>query len=837
MQPRRVLLVATSFVLALAVWVSRGALGVADAASWPTRVGILPSRWVPPVLAVVLLATLWRARRSTLLVLLIPGVLLLPWLPIPVPAGALIWTGRAVAWVWIFTALAAGVVAWPRWSGTRIARWLRGPRAGPLTALVVAFTLYCSAAWLLAKVRPGGDLVLSAFAVAEHRGVVASLALLAACGTWLVWRAAYCVTRSAGAAWFGWASVAVSAPFFVQAFAVSPDATGATLVMLGVGALIACEERGDARMVPATTTWGTGRWALLGGAVAVLPWLQIGYAGAAAVLWALLALRLVGRRAYGRLAALAVLPILSAAGWFGRVHAIGGPFGPAAPYAHYTQSPLGGVARGLPALLFDQQFGVLPNAPVYAFGLIGLVSLFRTRRRLAVELALLVVSYLLLVTADSAWWGGSSAPAHSAVPVLLLLGLPAAAFWSRQRAAGKAVALTALGVTVLITASMTAGDSGRLFFNNRDGFSLWLEWLTPVVDLPRAFPSFVRDTMATALAQVAIWVACVGVGAAAVRAMLRRSEAGPENGTAGLALRTLLVFALAVMLAATGTWGLSRVGGTTPTTSALALLRVYDPAARPVGVRFLPFGRLPIDQVPGGLCLPASNRRPVEADGPLLVLFDVPAGVYRLSPTTALAAEGTLVVTIGRSPHPIARWTFDRSSRGGEPGFRLPVGVTALTVSGDALARRTMPRFALEPVFVVPEVWRFTVPRAERAARYDDVVAFAFDPDAWVEGNGTWVPVGIPSSMAFAGPEGAPTVQLLLRNSPVENQVTLRGPSGTDALQLKPGEIRVVNLPVDRMNGGVIVEVTAARGYRPADVDPTTQDRRWLGVWIQNVPK
>ncbi len=193
------------------------------------------------------------------------------------------------------------------------------------------------------------------------------------------------------------------------------------------------------------------------------------YAGAAAVVGTLLALRLLGGRSFGRLAAFAAPPLLSAAAWFGHFYAIYGEFSPAAPYGHYTQSSWANIPRGLPALLFDQQFGILPYAPVYAFGLIGLVSLFRTRRRLAIELALLLASYLALVSAYYMWWGGWSAPARFAVPVLLMLGLPAAVFWSRQRTAGKAMALAALGVTVLVTASLATADSGRLIFNNRDG--------------------------------------------------------------------------------------------------------------------------------------------------------------------------------------------------------------------------------------------------------------------------------------------------------------------------------------------------------------------------------
>ncbi len=898
MQPRRVLLVATSFVLALAAWVSRGALAVTDAASWPRRIAILPSRWVPPVLALVFLVALWRARRSTLLVLLIPAILLLPWLPIPVPAAALAWTGHAMQWVWIVTALAAIAVAWPRWYGTRIVRALLEPRTGSFTALALAFVLYCTAAWSVADVVPGGDephylvitqslladgdlqiennhkqgdyrpyfpadlrpdflrrgkngeiysihapglsaLVLPAFAVGGYRGVVGFLALLSAFGTWLVWRAGYRLTRSAGAAWFGWSCVALSVPFLVHAFTVYPDAAGATIVMAAVSALVAFECVESPVAGGFLAEWGTRRWALLGGALALLPWLHTRYAGAAALLGGLLTLRLLARREYGKAAAFIALPLLSAAGWFGYFYAVYGEFSPAAPYGHYTQSSPANIPRGLPALLFDQQFGVLPNAPAYATALLGLGSLFRLSRRLAIEIGLLLVSYLLLVSAYFMWWGGWSAPARFLVPVLLMLGVPAAVFWSRQRAAGKAMALTALGVSALITTSMVFATSGQLIFNNRDGVALWLEWLNPVVDLPRALPSFLRDATGKALSQTIIWVFCAAIGALVIRRAVTRRPAAPrEDQAGGLAVRTLLVFGAVVMVAGTATWRSNRVGGATPSSSTLALLRAYHPAARPVGVRFMPFGRVPIADVPAQLSLPVSNRRPADAEGPLLVLFDVPPGVYRLSSATVQAAQGSVVVTIGRSRQAIARWTFDPSARGGDVQFTLPVAANAVVISGDALARRSMPRIALEPVSVVPEVWRFTARHAARAARYDDVVAFTVeDPGIYVEDNGIWVAGGVSESIAFAGPAGAPVVRFLLRNSPVDNEVTLRGPVRTDVFTMKPGEIRVVELPVDRYNGGAMVEVTSARGYRPADVDKTTQDRRYLGVWIQNVPK
>jgi hypothetical protein len=896
MRRGRLLLPLTTLVLALAVWLSRGALAVTDGVSWPRRLGILPSRWAPGILVLVLFAALWRRHRAILIVLLIPGVLLLPWLPVRVPAAALLWTGHAVLWVWIATALAIAVVTCRRCLDARVFSPLREPRTGSVAAFATAFALYCAAAWLVSPVVPGGDephylvitqsllkdgdlqiennhaqgdykayfpgdlrpdflhrgkdeqiysihapglpaLVLPAFAVAGYHGVIAFLALLSAFATWLVWRAAYRVTGSAGAAWFGWASVAVSVPFFFHAFTVYPDAAGAAIVVAAVYALINCESDGRGADGPAIAQWGSLRWLLLGGVIAVLPWLHTRFVGLEAVLVSCLALRLAGRRAFLPLAAFVLLPAVSTAAWFGYFYVIYGEFSPAAPYGHYTQSALANVPRGLPGLLFDQQFGVLPNAPAYAFGLLGLFSLFRARRRLAVEMTLVLLSYVLLVSAYYMWWGGWSAPARFVVPVLLMLGVPAASFWSRQRAAGKAVALGALAMTVLITASLALVDRGSLIFNSRDGFALWLEWLTPVVDLPHALPSFLRDSTGTALTYVAIWIACFALAAGAVRALARRTEGDSETGTAKLALGTLLTFAAATMIAASVAWSIAGLGGATPTTSAMSVLRAYDPAARPVGVRLTPFARLSIDELPGRLPLPVSNRRPADNEGPLLMLFDVPPGVYRLSRASALAAQGNLTVAIGRSREPLVRWAFDPSDRGREYQFTLPVRVNSIVVSGDGAARRSMPRIALEPASIAPEVWRFTSPPAAQAVGYENMTAFAFQPDVYLEGAGIWVTGGLPTSMVFAGPAGASTVRLLVRNAPVENTITLRGQSRVDVLPMKPGEVRVIELPLDPRNRGALIEITAERGYRPADVDKTTQDRRYLGVWIQGAAK
>ncbi len=895
MRLQRLLTASAAVVLALAAWVSYGALCVVDTASWPRRVGLLPPWWLPLLLAFAAGVALLRVRRSALLPLLIPSCLLLPWLPVAVPAAALIWTGHVVVWVWIATVIGVAVAAWPpSWSGAAAVRLVRDPRRGWVAALALAFVLYAAGARLVSNMIPGGDephyliitqsllkdgdlqiennhrqrdyesyfpgelrpdflrrgindqiysihapglpaLVLPVFAAAGYPGVVIFLALVSAIGTCLVWRAGYRLTGSAGAAWAGWASVALSVPFFFHAFTVYPDATGAVIVLMVITALLSFEPGASSTAGATGREWALWRWSAIGAAVGLLPWLHTRYAVIAAAAGATLGLRLIERRAYLRLAALALPAVVAVAGWFGYFYVIYGEFSPAAPYGHYTQSHLANIPRGLPALLFDQQFGVVPNAPSYALALAGFIPLFRVRRRLAAEMSLLLVPYLLAVSAFHMWWGGWSAPARFAVPVLLMLGVPASVLWSRLQASGRAVVVAAVTVTGLVTGTLALAESGSLIFNDRDGFARWLEWITPVADLPRGLPSFLRDTPGVALIDTAIWAAALLLAAFAVRFLARRGPISHTSVRARLALATPVLFGLAVMAAASGVWARGGVGGATPTTSELALLRAYDPGSRPLGLQFRPLRRLAAEQVPPRLSMSASERRPIEPDGPLMTLTDVPAGVYRLAPATAMAARGTLDLVIGHSAEPVERWAFDGPSRGDAHDVRLPVAVNALTITGDALARRTAGRLIIEPVRVVPAGARFTLLRAARAARYGENIVFAFDEQAYLEGSGFWVRGGEEVPLALAGRPSDREIRLLLRNCPVANRITLRFPDRTDVLTMQAGEELVVVFPLDSAYGGVFVVVQTERGYHPADVDPSSRDTRYLGAWIQPV--
>ena len=182
-------------------------------------------------------------------------------------------------------------------------------------------------------------------------------------GAALVWHAGWRLTGDARAAWFGWASVALTAPFLFQAFTVYPDGLGAVLVMTGIVALVDPDRLSSPL-----------RAAGHGAALALLPWLHTRYALLAVVLGVALVCeaRDEPRSADIVAACVRLVPVVSAACWFLSFYLIYGTFNPAAPYGGYTQSRLANVSRGLTGLLIDQQFGVLPNAPIYLAGLAGL---------------------------------------------------------------------------------------------------------------------------------------------------------------------------------------------------------------------------------------------------------------------------------------------------------------------------------------------------------------------------------------------------------------------------------------------------------------------------------
>src|SRR5437867_3476037 len=746
------------FVAALAAWVSAGALSVASSQPRAPRIGVLP----PPGWLAVCVATLGTVvltrwpRRPRVVVLALSTLLLLPWLPVPIPAAFLVWVGPLRVWLWIILVTAFAVpAATGAWS--RVPRATRAaaidPRRARWLAAVVASIGYVTGAYQVSPQLPAGDephylviaeslitdhdlrvennyrrgdynayfaadlrpdflrrgtdgeiysihapglpvLVAPVFAVFGYRGVLLFLALVAGWASALAWIAAWRVTRDIASAWFGWATVALSLPFFFQAFVVYPDAPGAAIVMLGVLTLVETDERAASLR----------RLAATGLALAILPWLHARLAIASGVIGALILLRQLGAPVWPRRAvALLAVPMCSAVCWLGFFYAIYGIPDPRAPYGGSSQSSLSNLPRGLIGLAFDQQFGVLPNAPVYLCAALGFIPLLRRHTRLAVELLAVIVPYTLSVGAFQMWWAGSSSAARFLTPMLLLLAVPAAAWFQASRGRASRGASTGASAT--------------------------------------------------------------GIGfAAALTAMLALSSVWRTNGAMPL----------------------------TPTAGNVALLDLLDPGNHQIAVQYGPLKRVPLGDVPARLTLasaaPGSAAAASQINDPLMWVLHPPTATYAVEVALSHPGAGRVSVTVDHTFGPA--WTWDLTGARGfwRREFRLPIATPAMLVDGDAAARPTIERLTLRALDVTPPRDRVSNLDAWHVARYGPAVVFLIAGDAYMEQSGAWV-AGERSGEFVIAPDvhdgGEASIHLFVRNPPIDNRVTLEAGPWREELTMR----------------------------------------------------
>jgi hypothetical protein len=549
---------------------------------------------------------------------------------------------------------------------------------------------------------------------------------------------------------------------------------------------------------------------LYGLAIAFLPWLHTRFSILAGALGLLLTLRVwQDNRSLARVAALAAVPLASLALWLWFFYVLYGTPNPAAPYGGYTQSSLSNAWRGISGLLIDQQFGLLPNAPVYFVALGGIAALWRVRRRILLELAFVVVPYVMAAASYYMWWGGTSAPARFLVPVLLPAGLAVAVTWHRSQVRGRAAILVLLAGSIAITAILAIPDRGALAYNTRDGYALWLEWIAPIVRLPLAVPSLFRfgGPLTIAWAQAAAWA----LGAAVGWAILRKAP------TAASVIPG--VVALVIMVGSTLAWALV---GADAIDEGSGLWRVARAAASPgaVGVR-LPSFRVAdaaaiVSQVP--LIAPAPR---FTSQGPLFTARGVPPGQY----VVQLPGTGTLGATIGGRAVP--PFISGMSSAGGARSamrLDLPFGAAALRI--DSLTDPVAPAgtAALIPIHLT----RAAVPLARAAVPFGRGTLWLLDDDAWAEAGGLWTR-GTRAVTIAVDVNGA--VPLRVRTGPVAATVDISAGTWRAALALEPGETREVDVPVSAPR--TPVAIAADRAFRPLDYDERNSDARLLGVWVE----
>lgn len=864
--------IASAVCAGLAAWFSLGSLAVTKADA-TRRIGLLPPLWVLVLFmagAVVIAgATRLSARASRPLFL--AAFILLPWIPLPVPNVFLVWTGPAVRFIW--AAIALTMIG-----GSPILRiwptipFLSSPRRASILAGAIAFVVFLSihagqenlptgdephylviaqsllldrdmkvannyergdydqyyGGWLRPHLSasagtgaaysvhaPGLPLIIApAFAAGGYRGAVVWVALLTAIGTALVWLAAHTLTANPAAAWFSWAVVALTVPTALLGSLVYPDAIAGVALAAGLLALVSIDGSPNGE-------WPLWRSIALGAAIGTLPWLHTRLTLPAGILAALFALRVIGTRnaAWKRqLIAFCVPLAVSTAGWLVVFRLVYGTLNPSAPYGGVPLE-IGHIGSGLLGLILDQEFGLLPNAPVHVVSLMGVWVLARAHRRLAIETLLLIVPYVIAASAYPMWWAGSSSPARFLTPIVFPLSVVAAMAWPRFGPGGKQMALTLLGASLLITAAFASGGEGVLAYNDAAGRARWLDWMSPLVDLPRAFPDVFHRGFLGPAAAWAVALSCWAVFGA------RDRRAAPDASAAPFAVPAS--FLAACMIAIAASWQIVQHAQPTATRAQLGLLRDLNPRMLPLGVQVFPVHLLAAADVPRRLAI-GTSRLDAPPPATMLELIEVPAGRYYVRVTARAATRGELVLGIGYASVPVERWRLAGSA--GIFPITLPIVASSLNVTGDDDAVRSVEQVVLVPAadMSVPPI----AARARDAARYGSTVVYATDNRVSLQTDGFWVLGKRQPDVVVATDEPVESLAIEVHNGPVANRVRLRAGNWSTEHGFGPGETWSVRVPVAERGAATVMNIYVEHAFRPTWFDPGSRDNRLLGCWV-----
>jgi hypothetical protein len=866
---------------AVTAWLLTGVVTV-RAVDDPIRLGLLPGLRVPLVAFATFLALSGAVRRPDKAAGAVALACLasLPWWPMPLPTAALLLAGP-LGWAWFLGCLACAIVLpTGQWWWWRARRVVSDAVRAPWLAAIVAGVLLTASAVHMAPRHPDGDepdyliiaqsllydgdlqiennharfdyeayhdgvvppsylqrgrngriypvhaaglplLLLPGFALAGYPGAVATVVLLCTCGVALLWRLAYLVTESAGAAWFGTAAAAGASAWFLHAFVVFPDAPASVLALVAVWAVLEPSRfRGWRMAVPAL-------------ALAWLPWMHTRYVIVSVGLGlAVLAVAMRHRTRTRVLLAWLIGPAATGALlWFGFFWLVYGTPNPSAPYGAYTQTAWRQIPPGLLGLLVDQQFGVLATAPVLVLAMTALAGAVRRRSTddevqsrvvvLAWTWVATALAYLLLTASYRMWWGGLSAPARFVAPLVLPAGLFAALGWQRARStASRQCAVVLLGVSLGLTAVMVLVDHGRLAYNERDGVARWAAWASPLVDLPGALPAAHRDAPAVVARDAGLWLVMLGGAWLALRHIERR--------TTVTAAMTVGAMGLAAASAATLVWTVRGQPALHPDRSQITWLRhdAAEPDARRLLLTAGPTERergwFDLDLVSSG----GRARDPFTA----LQVDDLPAGRYRLFAMGA--APGTrfgVAVGTGRATSFIAEATS--ASGRAVTEVVLPVDVDRLVVRSSEPVRGSQARVWLRPDDLHLPASGDTAGQATRADRHGAVRLFYPARGVHPEATGFWVAGDSETFVGLAAPPGA---RVVLRVRAGARTVVLRTQVGPRASESRLGPDEVTTVDVGRMpsRGGQVVRLAVEGGFRPALVTEGSDDARRLGVWV-----
>ena len=844
------------------IWLMTAALVVAAAlVGWSRRVGLMPR--VASVAAALCVLWVWT----------IP---FLPWLPDRVPALLLL-TGP-VRWVVAGAALVGTI---------RIGPWLRraagdmGMAPGRRLVFVLCLSVYLILGTLSARaVGPGGDephyliishslltdgdlriennherrdyrafhggplrpdylkrgrdgaiysihgpglpvLLLPAYAAAGYAGAVLVLCFMAALAALAVFDLATALAGPRAGA-ISWAAVCLTVPFLPHTWLIFPEMPAAFIVAW------------SALWLWQATESRAKTWVLRGIALGMLPWLHTKFILFLVLFGGALLLR-VWRRP--RLAMAFITPIaVSVVAWLYFFYLIYGSFNPEAPYGAYTRINMAmwNIPRGLLGLLFDQKFGLLVYSPIYLFAVAGCWIMLRRKglRWLGLTLLLATAVHVGSTTRLYMWWGGSSAPARFLVPILPCLApMIAVAASGLRGVAVRALLWASLSVSLVIALVGVASPERLLLFSDPHGRARIIEMIQGAAPLSFLLPTFTEENWRQPLADLAPWLVAAAVALATFAIPLRSQERRP---TVWLCTMACLAFLFSGGVLARGLAQEAR--DETSRRGALELLGRYD-ANRLWALEYRRMGKIDQEQV-FRLSTIVVNRPRASGDPNQRVMagpFALPPGSYeaRVWFADARPRDGEIVVSSSdRAVFGRADGTFQNLAI---VPFDLPVTVRRVAIAaGDSRLASAFQKIEIVPAAIVPPSAREEVAvRAIEsiAGRADSHIVYV-NEHTYPEGGVFWTRGTGPGSVLVA-PGDASKIILTLYTGPLGGPIRVMAAGNERTVHMTPGELTQIVVDVPRGLRLVPITVQSTDFFRPAEVDPASDDTRGLGCQVR----
>jgi hypothetical protein len=660
-------------------------------------------------------------------------------------------------------------------------------------------------------------LLLPAYAAYGARGALLFMALLAALTALAVFELC---TRIAGAGpgTVAWAATCFTIPFVPHAWLIYPELPGALIVAWA--ALWLYEPPAPTRSL-----------AVHGAALAVLPWLHTKFVifVAAFVLFELIR---IWPRVKECLAL--VLPVaISGALWLLSFYWMYGEFNPEAPYGTYTRMFVlaANIPRGVLGLLFDQKFGILAFSPVYLLAGAGAWTLLRNpqRRLYAAELTVTAAAFLISSTRLYMWWGGSSPPARFLVPMVPLLApMIAVAAAEARGVLARSVLVSAVVLTIGLAVMTLASPGGRLLYSDPHGVSSLVKTIQGSAPLDVALPTFTEENWRTPIRVLLPWLAALAVVSFALVTAVRRGWLRSVFWTtAAGSVGTLFLAALVL--------GARPVSNRQSVTvrGQLSLMREYDPT-RLRAFDATHFKRLGPDEALAVSALSLQRRAGEEIANPRVLEgpFELPEGAFEAQVwfTGNVASD----VFVALSDDVVLARTKMPGKNPAVVSFDLPLRTPAFVGVSDVTAARAVSRVVIRPLTLVPQ--------SARDANASHVVEpvggeipgyMAYADDHTYPENGVFWTRDTQQGSIVVVTAGASTLRLVLHVGPTGGPIAIEVGGQSSEVEMRPDETRELSFPLTPGTRRVAVSVKSARSFRPADVDPRSDDRRLLGCQVR----